>query len=164
MKKFSAMANTQEVRVTLLKHNRREGIGIIETLILLVVLGVTLSAIFTTMAWTSRSYIFGRKGRESRELLFNFVQAFESVWSPGFVAAGAVPPEAEEVARILGGTWDSSKKQAAVNGFILKAASRGSTGGSMVLRITISTEGKNIVELDRAYNIYSNETTSDDKV
>ncbi|MDR2529013.1 MAG: hypothetical protein LBD04_08360 [Synergistaceae bacterium] len=144
--------------------NKRKGISIIECLILLVVLGITLSAIFSSMAWISRLYAFGRQGREGRELLFSFAQAFESIWHPTFMATGATPTEVEEVTRMMNGTWDASKKQAKIGGFILKAVSRGSNNGGMTLRIAISVEGKNIVELDRTYNIYSNETTSDDKV
>jgi len=48
----------------------------------MLVLGFTFGAVFITLGWAHRTYLHSRYDRESRELLFSWVQAFDSMWRP----------------------------------------------------------------------------------
>jgi hypothetical protein len=151
--------------------------GIMECLILIVVVGLTFGAIFSTMAWATKSYVFSKQDKESRELLFSWIQTFESLWPGDYdvdpdvdYPPGEVPglDDAAEVAsNILGGTWVGGEtREARIGGFTLTAVDSGTSGGRLELRVAIQTGDtkKTLVDLRRNYNAFSNDTVSDDKV
>jgi hypothetical protein len=143
-----------------------KGTGITECLILIIVLGLAVSAIFSTLCWSVKSYTFARQEMKGRELLFGWVQAFESLWP----AADASSPEDafEKVAGILNGTWDNSNKLTCVDGFIIVPRAKTETAGSQVVDLKIyggsDTKSKLIVDLTRSYNVFSSETVSDNSL
>ena len=165
-------------RVMKTDFKRRKGMTLFEVMILLVVLAVTLGAVFSTMAWASKSYAFGRQDKKSREVLFCWVQTFESLWptkpQPGESLAewknkwkdwGFLNTEAQKQIKLAGeklGVWDSGKNRAIVEGCIVTVTPVSSANGKMDLRVTISSGNKTLVELTRSYNVYSSDTVSDD--
>jgi hypothetical protein len=140
---------------------KRKGIGIVECLILMVVVGVTFGAIFSTMAWATRSYAFSRQDKESRELLFSWIQTFESLWPDAF---SDVDDAIEAASNMLGGTWTGGRAQ--IGGYTLTALDSGLSEGHLELHVTIAVNDtrKTLVDLRRRYNAFSNETVSDDAV
>ncbi|MDR1623003.1 MAG: hypothetical protein LBS00_11565 [Synergistaceae bacterium] len=135
--------------------------SLVECMILMIVVGITFGAIFSTMAWATKSYVFSKQDKESRELFFSWIQTFESLW-PG--AYDDVDDAIEAASTMLGGTWSGGKTR--IGSFVLTAVNSGLSGGSLGLKITIQAGGsnKNLVELTRFYNAFSNETVSDDTV
>jgi hypothetical protein len=127
----------------------------------MVVIGVTFSAIFSTMGWATKSYAFSKQDKESRELFFSWIQTFESLW-PGTYSD--VDDAVEAASSILGGTWAGGKTQ--IGGYTLTAVNSGLSGGSLEMHVIIqvSDSKKTLVNLKRNYNVFSNETVSDDTV
>jgi hypothetical protein len=148
--------------VTVQTRRKRKGMGIMECLILMIVVGLTFGAMFTTMAWATRSYASGKQDQESRELLFSWIQTFESLWPNAY--GGDVDGAIRAASNMLGGTW--SNGEARIGGFTLTAVDAGLSGGNLELRVTIraSDSKKTLVDLRRNYNAFSNETVSDDAV
>jgi hypothetical protein len=135
--------------------------GIAECLILMIVVGITFGAIFSTMAWATKSYVFSKQDKDSRELLFSWIQTFESLWPDAY---SDVDEAIKTASVMLGGTWANNKAQ--IGGFTLTAAEVGLSGGNLELHVTIQAEDskKALVDLRRNYNAFSNETVSDDAV
>jgi hypothetical protein len=127
----------------------------------MVVIGVTFGAIFSSMGWATKSYAFGKQDKESRELFFSWIQAFESLWPGTYSDVGEA---VEAVSNILGGTWTNGKMR--IKGFTLTAVNSGLSGGNLEMHVTIqvSDSKKTLVDLKRNYNAFSNETVSDDTV
>ena len=149
-----------------LTGRKRKGMGITESLILILVVGITFGAIFTTMAWATRSYTFGKQDKESRELLFSWIQTFESLWPDIYDDdVNGVNDAIEATSSLLGGTWIGGG-EARIGAFTLTAVNFGLSGGSLDLRVTIQAgdSKKTLVDLRRSYNSSSNETVSDDAV
>ena len=146
---------------------RRKGFGVIECVILTVVLLVSIGAIFATMAAAQRSYTFHKLDRDSRELLFNWVQTFESLWPPDGMAWTSAAASAQanviiqEVGNLLG-TYANGVARVGV--FTVAAAPGALSNGSISLNVTIreGDRGRTLVNLTRSYNIYTTETVSDD--
>ena len=126
---------------------KRKGVSLVESLILIIVLLVTMGAIFATMVESQRSYAFHKQDRESREVLFAWVQAFESIWPPDDPAIPAQDREDPEYPSwewfdewqaywranwrtLLGrqvekaggelGEWDPVGNVARINGFVVR--------------------------------------------
>jgi hypothetical protein len=144
----------------------RRGIGIVECLILIIVLAVVVGAIFSTLNWSVKNYTFARQGMKGRELLFNWVQAFESQWP----APGTASPEDafKKVAEALNGRWDSANGLIRVNGLTIVPRAGQEVAGRRIINLKIyegnNTTGKLIVNLSRSYNIFSSETVSDNSL
>lgn len=166
-----------DVFKAMLHKGRRKGISVIECIILMIIVGVAFGAIFTTAAWAQRSYTSSKQGKASRELLFSWVQKFESLWSP---SPGDIPAKlyedamiaSESVAEMMNGSSPTGSgigigayRETRINGFTVRATNRGLRDERLlVLEINISTGNKTWVNLQRGYNRYSNETVSDDVV
>jgi hypothetical protein len=143
------------------RAKKHEGMSVVECVILVVVVGLTFGAIFSTMAWAAKSYAFSKQDKDSRELFFSWIQTFESLF-PG--AYGDADDAIEAASTMLGGTWSGGK--ARIGSFVLTAVNSGLSGGRLELLITIQAgeSNKNLVVLKRSYNAFSNETVSDDAV
>jgi hypothetical protein len=141
------------------RARKRKGMSIVEALLLIVVVGITFGAIFSTMAWAAKNYAFSKQDKGSRELLFSWVQTFESLW-PGAYADAA--DAAEKASEMLGGTWANGT--ARIGSFTLTAQDQGVTDGALKLEVAIrlGESGKEMLKLTRFYNAFSNETVSDD--
>ena len=141
----------------------RKGVGIVECLILILVLTVVMGTIFSALNWSVKNYTFARQGMKGRELLFNWVQAFESQWpAPG---AATFEGSFKKVAEALNGSWDSANGLIRVNGFTIVPSPGQEVDGRRVIDLRIyegnNTRGKLIVNVSRSYNIFSSETVSD---
>jgi hypothetical protein len=131
-------------------------------LILIIVVVVVMMALFTEMAWSTRSYTFAREDLKSRELFFNWVQTFESLWPNVY----SDPERAfEETARMMNGEWDETEKITRVGGLAIGLQNEGRSNGNLRIGIKIYAEGnpgKYMVNTERRYNAFSNDTVSDD--
>jgi hypothetical protein len=142
----------------------REGVTIAECIILVVVVSVALGGLFTTMTWANNTYTFSKQDMGARGLLFSWVQGFESRWKDPM----NVDDTAKDVTQSMGGTWNSGK--GTIGTLTLTASEVARGNGRMKLRIAIfggqsrkdNKDGK-ILDLERSFNLYSNDTVSDDK-
>ena len=138
---------------------KRKGVGIIESIILMVIVGVTFGAIFSTIVWAQRSHAFSRQNKESRELFFNWVQSFESMYPHPTMTVSHL---SEAIAEMLNGTYENGT--ARIGYFTVTATEKSLVDGVLVLGINIRTTGgdrKVWVDLDRAFNSFSNEPVPD---
>jgi hypothetical protein len=150
-------------------YKKRSGVTIAESLILMLVLGLTFGAIFATMGWAQRSYIHNRLDRESRELFFNWVQAFDARWRPEHDHTNAVLTNRadslrEEVALSLNGTFANGV--AHIGAFTLEATPRLiDESNRRVIEINIVIRSGNRrdpwVNLVRVFSAQSNDGVSD---
>jgi hypothetical protein len=134
----------------------------VECLILIIIVGITFGAIFTTIAVATKSYAFSKQDKDSRELLFSWIQTFESLWPNTY--SDDVDGAIKAASIMLGGTWTGS--EARIRSFTLRATNAGLSGGNLELRVKIwaGDSRKPLVDLTRNYNAFSNETVSDDAV
>jgi hypothetical protein len=139
-----------------------KGLSFVECLILIIVVLVVMMALFTELAWSSKSYIFAREDLKSRELFFNWVQTFESLWPD----VCAEPEDAFEMTTLtMNGEWDDTKKIARVGGLTVEPRDLGQSDGRILIGIKIYSESdpqKFMVNVNRSYNAFSNDTVSDD--
>jgi hypothetical protein len=138
----------------------RKGVGIVECLILIVILVLTFEAINTTLSWSSKSYTL--QEIKGRELLFNWSQAFESLWS----ASDYPQPEDafEKVADMLNGSWDAADVH--IGGFTIVARAGIPTAGKLPVELKIyagdTATGKPVVKANKSFNIFPRKTVSGD--
>jgi len=149
---------------------RRKGASLVESLILIIVVVISLGAIFASINFGLRTYSFGRQDLESRKLLFTWYQTFESVWpppghqitpkpGPGALATAA-QGQIEVVANMLG-AWHNGR--AIIRGYSVQAepAVVAATG---VLNVTITIRSGERVLVDsivRTFNTFSGDTVGD---
>ena len=173
------------------RGKRRKGISIVESLVLMIVLGVTFGAIFTTLGSAYRAHANSRHDRESREVLFSWVQAFESFFPPPLIPAPTAPPgtpppppvppdinataniaqallAATQATQLMGGTPNNTAIMHTgtnVRGFTVQATPAINTTnvGVMDINIVISGVGRSApwVTLSRSFNRFSNEMVPD---
>jgi hypothetical protein len=146
----------------------RPGIGIIECLILIVILGVSIAAILSTMEWGSRSYAFAREDLDRRVLLFNWFQAFESFY-PGI--ANDFADACEQTTDFLGGQWRATSLspptgEVVVKGMRFQVRETANGGGIMIMNVTVYPSQRERSELvfSKRFNVFSSETVSDDVI
>jgi hypothetical protein len=150
-------------------HKRRRGVSIVESLVLMLVLGLTLGSIFATMGWAQRTYMHSRLDRESRELLFNWLQAFDARWQPEADTPGAaLENEARalfgDVALNLNGTFANGI--AHIGAFTLEAIpsfAEDNRRRVLEMRIVIRSGGRGQpwVDLNRIFSAQSNDGVAD---
>lgn len=158
---------------------RRKGVSLVEAMILILVLALTMGAMFATMAWASRTHAFGRQGTESRQVLFAWLQTFESVWPPNNLwppfdpndpvpappPPGTIIQRADEQIVIVGnmlGTWDAPSGRALIGSYTVQAVPAAQAGdGLMTLAITVRAGNRELVTLNRSFNIFSSDAVMD---
>jgi len=158
---------------------RRKGVSLVEAMILILVLAITMGAMFATMAWASRTYSFGRQDSESRQVLFRWVQTFESLWQPASVwppfdpnTPNARPSNADlnneantriaEAGGILG-VWDGTNNRAQIGSYSVEAIPAADTAsGMMNVTITVSAGNRILVgPLVNRFNTFASEFVED---
>jgi len=147
---------------------RRRGASLVESLILIIVVVMSLGAVFATINWGLRSYTAGRQDLESRQVLFTWYQTFESMWQPPVPPApvlNAVQLEAlaqaqiEAVGNILG-TWNNGA--ANIRGYIVTAVPQVVQDRMLNVTITISSGNRVLVNnAERAFNIFIGASVAD---
>ena len=149
----------------------RPGIGIVECIILMVVLGITIMAILATMGWANRSYAFAKEDLDRRTTIFNWIQAFESFFPPpGYNAPGTVAHALSaciDATNYLGGSWNAANMEATLKGTRLRVRSEPSiTNGVLVMELRAYQPGgaSAQVTFTKHFNCFSSETVSDDFV
>jgi len=158
--------------VTLCK-TRQKGASIVESLILMVVLALAFGAIFTMMTWAHKTHIHSRHYRESRELLFSFVQVFDAMFRPdninltGPALVSLADNAFSEAVTLMGGT-QAGVRRAQIRGFtvdvepipILTPNER-----TLALNVLISSSGRAWVNMQgnnaRSFNATINKTVQD---
>jgi hypothetical protein len=136
------------------------GVSFVECLILMVVLAITMGAIFTAMQWGSKSYAFAKEDIERRLLIFNWCQAFESFY-PGVTSD--VKDAFARTTRFLGGSWDSVGGVASFKEGRIVISDHTSVPGIVSVRLRAHTDyGAAGFVLERRFNAFSSETVSDD--
>lgn len=143
-------------------YTRRKGVSIIESVILMIVLGITLAGLLSVLEWGSKSYVFAQTDIKRKALLANWGEAFETVYpdriADPFNALGYT-------ASLLGGTWSSFDKTFTVQAMQFKIEGMTSTDGILSMDIKISDGGsKRYTRSSVSFNMYSNEVASDDKI
>jgi hypothetical protein len=146
----------------------RPGIGIVECILLIIILGVTIAAILSTMEWGSRSYAFAREDLDRRVLLFNWFQAFESFY-PGVTNDFA--DACEQTTDFLGGQWQATSTspptgEATVKGTRFQVRETANGDGILIMNITVRPSQRERSELvfSKRFNAFSSETVSDDVI
>jgi len=136
----------------------RKGASIVESLILMIIIGITFGAIFMTMGWSHRTHMHSRHDRESRELLFSWVQVFDAIWQPELTDNSANLLEIRAAAAIadavnlMGGappTVAGGVFTANINGFTLQVTPTATVtqqDRSLELGILIQTGGRTWVD------------------
>jgi len=159
-------------------RTKRKGISIVESLILMLVLGVTFGAIFSTLGWAHRTHASSRHDRESRVLLFNWVQTFESFFhlppAPGDAlvlgTVGHALTASAEVTRLLGGTSSTitgaNRHTGQIGFFTVEATpvvAAAPNDGRLDLTVVIRSEARRApwVDLVKSFNRFSNDTVAD---
>jgi len=149
-------------------------------MILIIVLAVTMGAMFATMAWASRTQTFGRQDTESRQILFTWFKTFESVWPPAimwppFDPNDPIPPmptnaflegHADDQIELVGGmlgVWDGSNNRAQIGAYTVTALPTADGGsGLLTVNITIMAGNRTVVgPIDKNFNIFSSVTVLD---
>ena len=167
---------------------KRRGISIIDTLILMIVVGITFGAIFSTMAMAQRSYAVTRQSKDAREILFSFVQTFESLY-PGTDAAGkrfvvgdgnyASRAQEESVAAgdILGryaASEGGGRARMWIGSYYVRTNASGGQNveatGRVNMQITVYRAEDEpalrnpLIDVTRSFNIWSSDPVSDDAI
>jgi hypothetical protein len=143
--------------------------GIVECILLIIILGISVAAMLTTMGWGSRSFTFAKEDLDNRVFLFNWFQTFESFY-PG-IASNFIDACAQTTAYV-GGSWDAISAVAPARGdvifkglrFEVRETSNG--GGVLVMSVKVypSQNTKSEFAFDRRFNGFSSETVSDDVI
>jgi hypothetical protein len=135
--------------------------GLVECLILLVVLGVSLASVLTTMEWGSRSYAFAREDINERVLIFDWCQSFESFY-PGITED--VGDACKWTTEFLGGTW--SGNTATLRALRFQVDPLSNADGILVLNMKVFRRrgGAADFAFERRFNKHSSETVSDDVI
>jgi hypothetical protein len=142
----------------------RRGVGIVECIILMVILGISVAAIMTTMGWASRTYAFSKDDLDRRTLLFNWCQAFESFF-PG--VTDDIDNACRRTTEFLGGSWDTSTKRADFKRAHFTVTSTSATTvavAELEIKMYRQAGGTADVSFLRHFNRISSETVSDDSI
>jgi hypothetical protein len=154
-----------------MKLKRREGVTIVECVILMVILGVPLWAILATAIWSSELRVFAKEEINARILASSWFEVFESI-NPEPLPP--LPPfnindTAAYVARVLDPNASGNPFTGfMVQGYRVLAEEIANTEGVRSVQLTLrwgqgSKRGTPYV-LVRRINARSSETVSDDRV
>jgi len=126
----------------------------------MVVLMITIGAIFTTMQWGATSYAFAKEDVERRLLVFNWCQAFESFY-PGVTKN--VNEAFARTTAFLGGAWDGDRGLAGFKTGRIFISEQPAPPGVVLVRLR-APRGNRSAEFvfERRFNEHSSETVSDD--
>jgi len=145
---------------------RRRGASLVESLILIIVVVMSLGAVFTTVNWSIRSYSAGRQDLESRKVLFTWYQTFEAMWQPqrpnqGFASLTAMAQDRIETVGNTLGTWHNGV--AIIRGYTVEAVPTVQENtGALNVTVTISSGGRVLVDSAvRTFNIFFGESVAD---
>jgi len=144
---------------------RRKGVTIVESVILMIVLMLTFGAVFATLGWGQVTHIHSRNSRESMEVLFSFVQAFDAMFQP----VGHEEPVVDLVNRAdgafagaaiaLGGTFiGTAPLRAQVRSFSIEATPQPGPNRSLQLVINVRSGGSTWVnQMTRTFSGFTND-------
>jgi hypothetical protein len=139
--------------------------SIAECIVLIVVVVLAMGAIFATLGWSSRNYTFSREEMKARELLFNWVQIFESLWPNLY---GDVDEALAHTSTLQNGSWDENARTSQIDGFTIAANEQEQIDGGirLAMRVFVGNVagGRLVLNTTRDYNAFSNETVSDDSL
>lgn len=126
---------------------RREGFSLVESLILILVVAITLGALLQTTALTTELQIKERRNIDSMAVASSWFAALDSV-----MVASDVPTAIANAIKMTDkyATYISDARYETHDGFITVTAT------------ILNDKGKPFT-MSRSYNIYGNETVSDDK-
>jgi hypothetical protein len=140
----------------------------VECVVLILILGISIAAILSTMEWGSRSYAFAKEDLDRRVLLFNWFQAFESYY-PGvtddFMSA------CTQATEFVGGEWQVVSSDAPAIGEALFGGMRfrveetSNLNGVLEMSVRVRAQGgKPELVFNKHFNVFSSETVSDDVI
>jgi hypothetical protein len=154
-----------------MRFRRREGVSIVECLILMIVLGITLWAILSTAAWSTELRVFAKQEIDARILASSWFEVFESV------DPEPKPPHPpfnlDDTAAYVAEFLDPNTSGTAATGFMIHgyrvlAEEVDNDDGVRTVRLTLrwgpGAKRKNPFALVRRINAKSSETVSDDRV
>jgi len=135
----------------------------------MIVLGLTFGAIFMTMGWAYRTQIHSRNYRESRELLFNFVQMFDAMFRPNDITLNAAALEGladaafGQTVIMMAGAPDGIRR-AQIRGFTIEVVPGTILNNEeriLTLGILIASSGRALINTNRRFNATTNKTAQD---
>ena len=155
------------------RKTRHKGASIVESLILIVILALTIGAVFATMALAHRNHFHSRQYRESRELLFNFVQVFDAMFRPDDIdllapALVDLADDAFEQTVIMMAGTPTGFRTAQIRGFAVEVnpvPTVNQDERTLALGISINSGGRTWVDMQgnnaRRFNATINKTVQD---
>ena len=136
-----------------MRFRKREGVSLVECLLLLIVVAFTLGAILQTSTVTSQMHVVGRKYVESHKSVVSFFNTLEAI--------GAV-----NIINVSGDILDAVKKADSLGDFsyILSPEIVASTDSYITVRVYVDESKRVKRSISKNINIFSNSTVSDDRV
>lgn len=137
-------------------RRRRKGVSVVESMILMVVLGISIWAIMSTVLWASEMQSFSRQDIGARIVAASWFETADSI--PPVSFDSDFSDAIKIVLKQLGGKND------VLWGFSIKPVLISTLNGAREIRLTIETSGKNApFVITRSLNQISVETVSDDR-
>ena len=151
-----------------MKTRRRKGISIIESIILMIVLGIALWAIMTTIAWSTELQTFGRQNMDIQILATSWFEVFESVNPEPFDATFTMANAANRVAQFLDANSTRNWPNYTIRGYRVHVTGDEymmAPNGVRTVELSIQGDGtRRPVVVSRRINARSSETVSDDRL
>ena len=133
---------------------RRDGMGLMEAIILIIVVAFTVGAMLQTAFVTTKLQMAGRKYIESHKSMVSFFQTLESI-APGDIKniSTDILPNVKQVNQVGETSYLSiSKPEVTVGNDVI------------TVKITVTDSDYNERVIYKYYNIFSNRTVSDDRI
>ena len=152
------------------KTGRRKGVSIVESLIILVVLGISLWAIMTTIAWSTDLQTFSRQHIDMQILATSWFEIFESVNPEPFDDDFTMATASNRVALFLDTGSVRTWPNYVIHGYRVNVSGDESgmaPNGVRTVTLRLESAGgarsKKPVIVSRKINARSSETVSDDR-
>jgi hypothetical protein len=143
-----------------MKFGRHRGVSIVECLILIIVLGITMGGIISTVLWASDLTSFNRAELGMRTVAASVFESLEAI-SPADLDANFDLAVAGVITTLGGNVGGSGN---ILGGFTLDARSISSVNGVRTISLTISvpsSKKRMPLVLERCINSFSEDTVDD---
>jgi hypothetical protein len=141
--------------------------GIVEVIILMIVLGIALWGIMSTVAWSTELQTFARISIDARILASSWFEVFESVNPEPLDASFTMQSASDYVAEVLYPGGNKAYPNYVIHGFRVNVNETSLANGVRSVRLRILAGGdvkrKNPIVVSRQINARSSETVSDDR-
>ena len=150
-----------------IKTGKHKGLGIVECIILMIVLGISLWSIMSTVAWSTELQTFARNALDARILASSWFEVFESVNPEPVDSSFTMQSASDFVAGFLDGNYSGTYPNYTINSFRVFVNEVTSADGVRSVELRVDAAGdvkrKKPLVLLRQINARSGETVSDDR-